>query len=227
MKKRSILRVITRIAFYCLAGGLLIFGLPRLFTVLYARPRVATVEAAPRSRVAIVFGAGLLRNGQPTAVLRDRVETAVQLYQDGKVEKILMSGDNRIVTYNEPAAMRTYALSLGVPDEDIVLDFAGRRTYDTCYRAKDIFGVPAEALLITQSFHLPRAVFTCNALGLKSIGVNADRRTYRRSSQFYWALREIPATLRAVLDVWVLRPQPVLGNPEPIFAGNSSPSIMP
>jgi len=79
-----------------------------------------------------------------------------------------MSGDNRFVEYNEPEAMRQVALSLGVPDQDIVLDYAGRRTYDSCYRAKEIFGV-REAILVTQKFHLARALFLCNALGLDGV----------------------------------------------------------
>jgi SanA protein len=159
----------------------------------------------------------LWRDGSPTPVLRDRVATAAELYFSGKVEKILMSGDNRVVEYNEPAAMRAYALSLGVPDEAIVLDYAGRSTYDTCYRAGAIFGLH-EVILVTQQYHLPRALYTCQALGLDAIGVSADRRIYRRSSLFYWNLRELPATLNAVLEVYLLQPLPVLGNPEPIFS---------
>ncbi len=131
------------------------------------------MDSAPTEGVAIVFGAGLTRGGYPTAVLRDRVETAAQLYFAGKVQKLLMSGDNRSDNYNEPGAMREYALSLGVPSDAIVLDYAGRRTYDTCYRAKAIFGLKS-ALLVTQQFHLPRALFLCNALGIQAAGVEAN-----------------------------------------------------
>jgi SanA protein len=120
------------------------------------------------------------------------------------------------VHYNEPAAMRAYAISLGVPDEAIVLDYAGQRTYDTCYRAKAIFGVES-AVLVTQAFHLPRALYLCNALGVDAVGVEADKRTYRRISQFFWNVRELGATVAALLDVHVLRPLPILGEPEPIF----------
>jgi len=127
-----------------------------------------------------------------------------------------MSGDNRFIDYNEPGAMREYALSLGVPDSAIVLDYAGRRTYDTCYRAHAIFGIQ-KAILVTQSFHLPRALYTCNALGLNAIGIPSDQRIYRLGSQIYWNLRELPATLTALMDVHLTHPQPVLGEPEPIF----------
>jgi SanA protein len=112
--------------------------------------------------------------------------------------------------------MHDYAIDLGVPEEDIVLDYAGRRTYDTCYRAKAIFGVQ-EAILVTQSFHLPRALYLCNHLGLPAVGVPADLRVYRRASLLYWNLRELPATLSALWEIYVSRPLPVLGDPEPIF----------
>jgi vancomycin permeability regulator SanA len=197
-----------------LGGAFLV--LPRLFTSLYAKQRMFDVSDAPKGRVAIVFGAGLWRDGSPTPVLRDRVATAAELYFTGKAEKLLMSGDNQFDHYNEPSAMRAYAISLGVPEEAIILDFAGRRTYDTCYRARDIFGVQ-EALLVTQRFHLPRAIYICNQLGVSGEGVLANQRIYRRRSLTYWNLRELAATLVAMWEVNITRPKPVLGNPEPIF----------
>ena len=196
--------------------GLLILLIPRLVTSLHARMRVYTVADVPPERVAIVFGAGLWRDGSPTPVLRDRVATAAELYFTGKVEKILMSGDNQVITYNEPAAMRQYALELGVPAGAIVLDYAGRRTYDTCYRARDIFGLDA-AILITQEFHLPRALYICNRLGVDSTGVEADLRVYGQRSVLYWNMRELGATIGALWDVHVRHPIPVLGESEPIF----------
>jgi SanA protein len=176
------------------------------------------LKDAPQKRVAIVFGAGLLRDGRPTPALRDRVATAADLYRAGKVEKLLMSGDNRFVNYDEPMAMRKYALGLGVPDDAIVLDFAGRRTYDTCYRARDIFGVH-EAILITQQYHLPRALYICNTLGVSAVGISADR---GGGPHLYENLREIPAALDALWEVLIAHPLPVLGKPEPIFSSGSS-----
>ncbi len=211
-----------RILIYLLVAGVLVLGLPRLLVAIYAAPRTYTPQTAPKARVAIVFGAGLQRDGTPSPVLRDRVAAAADLYKAGKIEKILMSGDNRFTYYNEPGAMLGYALELGVPREDIVLDYAGRRTYDTCYRARDIFQVN-QVLLVTQSFHLPRAIFTCNALGVAAVGVNADRAQYQTSVQTLWQIRELPATLVAVWDVWIGKPEPVLGNREPIF-GQASPA---
>lgn len=196
--------------------GLLILFLPRVITSVYTAFKAFPIEDVPPDRVAIVFGAGLRRDGRPTAVLRDRVETAAQLYFDGKVEKLLMSGDNRVVDYNEPEAMRQHAISLGVPDDAIVLDYAGRRTYDTCYRARHVFGVQS-AILVTQKFHLSRALFTCNALGIKAVGVEANNYYYLKRSRLYWNVREQFATVGAFWDVYFKKPLPVLGEPEPIF----------
>ena len=192
---------------------------PRLVTACQARGLIFSLGDVPKRRAAIVFGAGLWQDGSPTPILKDRVETAVELYFNGKVEKILLSGDNRVAEYNEPAAMQTYALQMGVPQSAIVLDYAGRRTYDTCYRAREIFGL-SEAILVTQSFHLPRALYTCNKLGVSSVGVNADRQVYRKRSLLYWNLRELPATAGAWWDVHIGHPLPVLGEAEPIFPEN-------
>jgi SanA protein len=196
--------------------GALTVLLPRMITAIYSRNRIYRADSAPAERVAIIFGAGLRRDGSPTAILRDRVETGVSLYLGGKVEKLLMSGDNSVEYYNEPEAMRQYAVSMGVPVKDIVLDYAGRRTYDTCYRAQAIFGVK-KALLVTQRFHLPRALFLCNALGLEASGVEANNLNYRKASLLIWNFREQLATMAAFLDIYVDKPTPVLGMPEPIF----------
>ncbi|HYP51868.1 MAG TPA: ElyC/SanA/YdcF family protein, partial [Pyrinomonadaceae bacterium] len=133
------------------------------------------VEEPPR--IAIVFGAGVRENGEPSHALEDRIITAAELYRSGRVRKILMSGDNRFENYNEPAAMREQAIKRGVPSENVIADFAGRRTYDTCYRAKEIFGVE-RAVLVTHEFHLNRAIYLCQAAGIDSVGITADRRKY-------------------------------------------------
>jgi SanA protein len=211
--------MLLKILLILLILGLLVLLVSRLVTGLYARGRVYTSSDVPTRRVAIVFGAGLWRNGSPTPVLADRVTTAANLYLAGKVEKLLMSGDNRFVEYNEPEAMRQLALSLGVPYEAIVLDYAGRRSYDTCYRAKAIFKVD-QAILVTQAFHMPRVIYLCNRLGVDSIGVTSDVQYYRKSTRLYWNIRELSATLAALWDVHLGHPIPVLGDPLPIFPEN-------
>jgi SanA protein len=202
--------------FWLIIAFLIAFGVPRLLTEILTFSKIKTMESAKTTKVAIVFGAGLQRDGSPSPVLQDRVASAVQLYKTGKVEKLLMSGDNRFVDYNEPGAMQAFAISLGVPQEDIVLDYAGRRTYDTCYRALHIFGVK-EAILVTQRYHLPRALFTCNGMGLDATGVTANLREYRKFSRLIWNLRELPATTMALWQVWFSHPMPVMGDAEPIF----------
>ncbi len=208
--------MILKLLFSLILISLLALLVARLVTGLYTRARIYTAADVPARRAAIVFGAGLLQDGSVTPILRDRVAAAADLYFSGKVKKLLISGDNRFVNYNEPDAMRAYALSLGVPEDAIVLDYAGRRTYDTCYRAKAIFGL-SQAILVTQKFHLPRALYTCNMLGLPSIGVDADRQIYRRVSVLYWNMRELVATAAALWDVHVAHPLPVLGDAEPMF----------
>jgi SanA protein len=175
---------------------------------IYDRP--SEVPSAP---VAIVFGAGYWPSGRLSDALADRMEMAIELYEAGKVNKLLLTGDNRVADYNEPAAMAEYAEARGVPREDLVLDYAGRRTYDSCYRARVIFGVE-RAVLVTQAFHLPRALFTCERLGLDVAGLVADRHRYVRSA--WYRLRELPALARAWLDLNLIRPLPVLGDPIPV-----------
>jgi SanA protein len=168
---------------------------------------------SPPMPAAIVFGAGYWPTGRLSDALADRMDTAVILYRTGKVNKLLLTGDNRFLDYNEPARMAEYAMTQGVPREDLVLDYAGRRTYDSCYRARAIFGVE-RAVLVTQAFHLPRALYTCDRLGLEAVGVVADRHRYVYRN--WYRLRELFALARAWLDLNLLRPLPVLGDPIPV-----------
>ncbi len=182
---------------------------------------VQTVEAGkmyspeqyiPPAPVALVFGAGLNADGRPSDALADRLITAAGLYNNGTVEKILVTGDN--ITdeyYNEPAAMTTFLVTWGIPEEAISQDFAGARTYDSCMRAKEIWSIE-EAILVTQEFHLPRALFTCNAVGIESIGVIADQQPYIFAD--YYETREWFATYKALLDVYILKPEYIGGEPE-------------
>jgi SanA protein len=161
----------------------------------------------PERELALVLGAGLNAAGGPSAMLYDRVDTAVDLYEAGKVRKLLMSGDNSTVNYNEVEVMRRTALELGVPDNDIYMDHAGFNTWDSCYRAKAIFE-QNEVTIVTQKFHLPRALYSCNHLGVKSIGVAADRQRYDTLQN---ELREIPALMGLAFRI--------ITNDQPRFLG--------
>ncbi|NLE44125.1 MAG: DUF218 domain-containing protein [Chloroflexi bacterium] len=207
-------RVLLLVSICVLAALLFPITVRLWFDWRYAGQIYSRVDDVPSRPVAIVLGAGLWADGSVTPVLADRVATAADLYHAGKVQKLLCTGDNRFVDYNEPQAMADYAVGLGVPREDIVLDYAGRRTYDSCYRANAIFGV-SQGVIVTQRFHVPRSLFLCNALGVDSVAITADRRQYT-SRRFIWEAREYPALILAWWDVFVRRPTPVLGDPLPI-----------
>jgi len=209
------MRKFMRLALGGLGVTALILVAPRLYTAAKFGGQLHSPEDAPAAHVAIVFGAGLTRSGAPTPVLYDRVAAAAELYRLGKVDKLLLSGDNRFLNYNEPGAMRKAALDLGVPDSALVLDYAGRSTYDTCYRAKAIFGL-TQATLVTQAFHLPRALLICESLGLQATGVSADLRDYHFDALAWWTLRETLATANSVVELTLTHPKPVLGDPLPI-----------
>jgi SanA protein len=165
-------------------------------------PSILAADQAPTREVAIVFGAGLRRDGSPTTVLADRVETAVDLFRSGKVRRLLMTGSTRD-GYDEPAAMAALARSLGVPPEAIDLDPGGVRTYESCARAAG--GGVRSALLITQAFHLPRALALCDSMGIEADGVAADRSAYSARARRIWSLREYPASFVALLETLLPR----------------------
>jgi SanA protein len=161
------------------------------------------------TRVGIVFGAGLDKKAEePSIILKDRLDTAVILYQSGKVQKLIVSGDNRFENYDEPTVMHNYLVNKGVSEFDIERDFAGRNTYDTCFRAKEIFGV-SETILISQNFHLPRAMFTCQNLGIQVQGASADRNVYVK--RYYNNFRETFAMIDTFIKIYISPPTVVLG----------------
>ena len=159
----------------------------------------AGVADAPSRPVAIVFGAA-------GDILTDRVTTGVELYKAGKVKKLLMTGDNGRDGYNEPQTMKDQAIAEGVPAQDIACDYAGFRTYDSVYRAHAIFGVTS-ALLVTQRYHLPRALFLARRLGIPdAVGVDAAKRPY--VGQWSFDIREVAAVEVAWLQAVIIRPRP-------------------
>ncbi len=213
--------LIAALALMVLAAGIA-FG-PRTYAIWRAQNAIYRAEDVPARPVALIFGARVFTDGRLSPMLADRVRTGAALYHAGKVEVLLLSGDNSEIYYNEPGAMRRYALSLGVPDSALVLDYAGFRTYDSCYRAREIFQVKG-AILVTQDFHMPRALLTCRELGIDAVGVVADvGPAYRDPTRsiLYSTAREYPATTLAVIDL-LRRPEPVLGEPLPIDVGRVS-----
>ena len=185
---------------------------PWVWVSLASRGHLHHLDDAPSAPVALVLGAGLNPDGSPSAFLAGRLEVARALYASGRTRVILVSGDNRVATHDEPTAMRDWLAVHGVPADAVVRDFAGRDTYDSCSRAQRIFGVD-RVLVVSQGYHLPRAVTTCRAIGLDAEGVGDwTARTYPAQ----WtagARREKLAAAKTVIDVLSGR-DPVLGTVE-------------
>lgn len=160
---------------------------------------------APTSTVALVLGASVYQSGELSPVLKARADRAAALYRAGRVEKILVSGDNGALSHNEVNPTGNYLVNLGIPKEDIFLDHAGFDTYSSMYRAKAVFGV-TRMLVVSQAFHLPRAVYLARALGIDAYGVEAAGEW-----SAYNAAREVPADAKALFDVVARRVPHYLG----------------
>ena len=194
-----------------LAGVLLLSGSIG-FVRLTAAGHLFSETDVPAAPVALVLGAMVYPDGTPSPFLAARLDVAHRLYQAGKVQVVVVSGDNMAKEYNEPEAMRTYLVNAGMPAEKVVADYAGFDTYDSCARALRIFGIE-NLILVTQSYHLPRAVATCRALGVDATGVGDESaRQYARSWQ-RGAIRDQLACVKTVIDLITQR-DPVLGQQE-------------
>ncbi len=161
----------------------------------------------------IVLGCKVEADGRPAPMLTDRLETGIALYQAGAAPKMLMSGDHGRVEYDEVNAMKQYAIDAGVPSSDIFMDHAGFSTYETMYRARAVFGAE-RVLVVTQEYHLYRALYLARALGLEAYGVAADQRAYPGAA--YRECREILARNKDFLTA-IFQPQPTyLGDMIPV-----------
>jgi len=192
--------------------GVVGVGGPWVWVERASADRVYAADAAPSAPVALVLGAGLTPDGRPSPFLEGRLQVAKALYDSGRVRVLLVSGDNRFVDYDEPTAMRDWLVAHGIPEARIVRDFAGRDTYDSCVRATRIFGV-TRALVVSQAYHLPRALAVCGAVGVDADGVGDWSAQQWRDTWTAGEAREKLAGVKAVFDV-VTRPDPVLGRVE-------------
>ncbi|WP_129309305.1 ElyC/SanA/YdcF family protein [Streptomyces sp. L2] len=177
--------------------------LPATWLYVSTAGRLRTAADVPRTEVAVVFGAGLW-DGEPSPYLAHRLDAAAKLYRAGRIEVVLVTGDNSRKDYDEPDAMRAYLTRHGVPDGRIVSDYAGFDTWDSCVRAKKIFGVD-RAVLISQGFHIRRAVALCEAAGVDSYGVGVSDK--HDVTWYYGGAREVFAAGKAALDA-VFQPDP-------------------
>lgn len=178
---------------------------------------VGAPAAAETTRECIVvFGAGVWEDGRLSDMLADRMDTGIALYKAGAGRKLLLSGDHGTTDYDEVGSMRDYALAAGVPEEDIFLDHAGFSTYETLCRAQVVFGVKS-AVLVTQEYHLYRALYIAESLGLDAVGVTADRHRY--VGQWYRDLREIAARNKDFFTC-LFRPDPTYWGESIAIAGD-------
>jgi vancomycin permeability regulator SanA len=187
--------------------------LPATWLRLAGDGRVRTVADVPPEPVAVVFGAGLW-GGQPSPYLAHRLDAAAHLYRAGKVKVVLVTGDNSRTTYNEPGAMQAYLAGHGVPRDKVVLDYAGFDTWDSCSRAKRIFGVD-RAVLVSQGFHIRRALALCRAAGISGYGVGVDEK--HDATWYAGGVRELLAAGKAAVDVAF--------TPDPHFLGPREPGV--
>lgn len=179
-----------------------------------ARPYIKESNNVEPAQVVIVPGCYVDDKGNLSSMLQDRVRSGIALYKAGKVKKILLTGDHSLKTYDEVNSMRSYAEKLGVPPEDLFMDHAGFTTYESMYRARDVFHVKS-AIITTQGFHLPRSVYIARRMGLSAVGVNADRLKYDEMT--YNLTRETLARVKAFIQVNITRPKPTfLGEVIPI-----------
>nr|WP_052847866.1 ElyC/SanA/YdcF family protein [Streptomyces avicenniae] len=186
--------------------------LPSAWVYASTDGRVRTTATAPVTPVALVFGAGLRTDGSPTRWLADRLDTAAELYDTGRARVLLVSGDNRTATYNEPEAMRAYLVEQhGIPAEHIVADYAGLNTWASCSRAAEVFGVE-EAILVSQDFHIRRALALCDAAGIDAWGVGVSDH-----ASILWVISGLREMAGATTAAWdsAFTPDPhVAGPPE-------------
>lgn len=172
---------------------------------LLTRGRIVRAAELPVLPVALVLGAEVYADGRPSRFLKARLDVSVDLFRRGLVERILVSGDGRSRFYDETGGMRDYLVGAGVPAERLLVDPAGFDTYDSCLRARDEFGLRT-LVVVSQTYHLPRALAICRALGIDAWGVGDDS---ARSSPRTWAhgaRRELAANLKLVWDVVSHRP---------------------
>ncbi|WP_328538912.1 SanA/YdcF family protein [Streptomyces sp. NBC_00344] len=202
-----------RLAVQAVVLGCVLALAPATWVFAVAGSRVRTAADVPAADVAVVFGAGL-REGRPSPYLAHRLDAAAALYRAGKVRVVLVTGDNSRKDYDEPDAMRAYLVRQGVPGRQVVGDYAGFDTWDSCVRARKIFGVD-RAVLVSQGFHIRRAVALCRAAGIDAYGVGVS--DVHNVTWYYGGAREVFAAGKAALDAAF--------KPDPQFLGPHEQSV--
>ena len=216
-------RKVKRILIFLISAAILLAAavfVPNFIVVKKTKNNIITAEAAKKLYdidCAVVLGAGV-RDGKPTPMLKDRLLTGVELYKSGAAKKLIMSGDHGSDEYDEVNIMKSFAVERGVPDEDIFMDHAGFSTYETICRAREIFEAD-NIIIVSQEYHLYRALYIADSLDVKAVGVSADLRTYK--GQTKRDLREILARDKDFFKC-IVKPKPAyLGEKIPV-SGNGN-----
>lgn len=194
--KKMIIRILCWLIFIGIVMVLLILGI-NLYMKMTVSDNIITVEEAADidADCIIVLGAGVRTDGTPSWMLEDRLIIGEQLYRAGASDKLLMSGDHGRKEYDEVNTMKDYVVDKGVPSEDVFMDHAGFETYDSMYRAKEIFGAK-KVVIVTQKYHLYRAMYIAESMGMEAYGVSADLRNYSKK-QYYRIVREWFARIKS------------------------------
>lgn len=206
LDRKKVVKFALYLLFFILIFSFVVFTINCTVKAFGEKYSTSAAEA-PQAQTAIIPGALVLSEGVPCDMLYDRIKTGVELYKAGKVKKLLMTGDHGREDYDEVNTMRLIALKEGVPSDDIFMDHAGFSTYESMFRAKNIFGVES-AIVVTQKFHLSRSVYIARKLGLNATGVPADRRQYLAYYLKPSQAREIPARVKDFCFANFLKPNP-------------------
>ena len=214
MKKSVLVRIVIAVVVLCFLAGVTVLAI-NAHVVSHTRSAILSPEEAAAKEginCILVLGCRVYEDGSLSHMLQDRLRRGVELYDVGAAPKLLMSGDHGQKDYDEVNAMKRFAIEKGVPSEDVFMDHAGFSTYESLYRAKEIFGVE-KVIIVTQEYHLHRALYIAQQLGLEAYGVASDYRSY--AGQLLREIREILARNKDLVNT--------LFWPEPTWLGEFVP----
>lgn len=215
-KRHKVLRICALVLLGCVLVAAAFLGVTNAVVIGTASPHIVSIDELTESEsgadadAIIVLGAYVFPDGTPSDILKDRIDNAVALYEAGAAPKIIMSGDHGTVSYDEVKGMKDYAISKGVPAEDIFCDHAGFSTYETMHRARNVFGAD-KVIISTQTYHLYRALYDALGVGMEATGVPSDLHQYQQ--QIIWDVREAPARTKDLFMVLTDAPPTYGGDP--------------
>lgn len=208
---KAVRRVLGALVILAVAAVLVVAG-TNAAVILSTRDDIVDEQTAAsyEADAIVVLGASVMPDGEPSGILKDRLDDGISLYFAGAAPKIIMSGDNGTQSYNECWAMKQYAVEQGVPSEDVFCDHAGFSTYETMYRVRHVFGAQ-RIVVATQTYHLYRALYAAKGLGMEAVGVPSDYHAYE--NQDWYDLREIPARTKDFFQTLVKAEPTVMSEP--------------